>query len=136
MILVVIEAGEADRVSEGLRAGIGLGLRGDDVVVVLTGPAAPFAASDDPRIVRALRTLAELRRPARVAAEEVELAGLMAAARAIETWSPASVAPRRLRIGDREIEVAGPRFRAGGRAIDAAEVVAQILDSDGPIVVR
>jgi hypothetical protein len=135
LILVVVEAAEADRVSEGLRAGIGLGLRGDDVVVVLTGPAAPFLESDDPRIVRALRTLGELRRPARVV-DEAELAGLLAAARAIETWSSVRVEVRRLRIGDREIEVDGRRFRAGGRAIDAAEVVAQILGSDGLIVVR
>lgn len=135
MILVVVEAAEADRVSEGLRAGIGLGLRGDDVVVVLTGPAARAVDGDDPRIARALRTLGELRRPARVV-DEAELAGLLVAARAIETWSSAHVEVRRLRIGDREIEIAGARFRAGGRAIDAAEVVAQILGSDGPIVVR
>ncbi len=136
MILVVVEAAEADRVSEGLRAGMGLGLRGDDVVVVLTGPAARFTASDDPRIARALRTLGELGRPARVV-DEAELAGLVAAARAVERWTPAGGGMRRLRIGDREIEVAGARFRdAGGRAIDAAEVVAQILGSDGPIVVR
>ncbi len=138
MILVVVEAAEADRVSEGLRAGIGLGLRGDDVIVVLTGPATRFAGSEeDPRIARALRTLGELGRPARIAAE-AELAGLFARARAVETWSSAAETSRRLRIGDREIEVGGqaPRFRAGGRAIDAAEVVAQILGSDGPIVVR
>jgi len=133
----VVEAAEADRVSEGLRAGIGLGLRGDDVVVVLSGPAVRFAGSDeDPRIARALRTLGELGRPARIAAE-AELAELVGRARALETWSSAGATTRRLQIGDREIEVAGrARFRAGGRAIDAAEVVAQILGSDGPIVVK
>jgi hypothetical protein len=135
LILVVVEAAEADRVSEGLRAGIGLGLRGDDVVVVLTGPAARFADTDDPRIARALRTLRELRRPARFV-DEAELAGLLAEARAVEAWSSAGAGGRLLRIGDRAIEVAGARFRNEGRAIDAAEVVAQILGSDGPIVIR
>jgi hypothetical protein len=138
LILVVVEAAEADRVSEGLRAGIGLGLRGDDVVVVLSGAAAGFASGgDDARIARAIRTLAELRRPVRVASD-VELAGLIERARAVEIWSSARPAgPRRLRVGDREIEVGGePRFRSGGRAIDAGEVVAQILGSDGPVVVR
>ena len=85
--------------------------------------------------MRALRTLGELRRPARVV-DEAELAGLLVAAWAIETWSSARVEVRRLRVGDREIEFDGRRFGAGGRASDAAEVVAQILGSDGPIVVR
>lgn len=155
MILVVVQAADAERVSEGLRAGVGLGLRGDQVTVLLTGPAARFAdRAEDPRIERALRTLAELGRPARVA-DEGEVASWMAKAQAVEVWTSGSdpgsepssgsgagagagAAPRRLRVGEREIEVwpGPPRFRAGGRAIDGADLVEQILDSDGPVVVR
>jgi hypothetical protein len=154
LILVVVQAADVERVSEALRAGIGLGLRGDPVAVLLTGAAARFAdGSADPRIERALSTLAELGRPARVVPAD-ELASWLARARAVELWTSGQDAAdagsvrRRLAIGEREIEIvaepelatatgSGPkRFRAGGRAIDAADLVEQILGSDGPIVVR
>jgi len=143
LILVVVEAAELERVSEALRAGIGLGLRGDDVEVVLTGPAARFAGGDeaDPRVARALRTLAELGRPARVlSGGELDASMVdasMARARAVEVWTSGG-APRRVLVGGREVVVGArpPRFRSAGRAIDAAELVAQILGSDGPVVVR
>ena len=150
MILVVVEAAELERVSEALRAGIGLGLRGDDVAVVLTGPAARLAGGEevDPRVARALRTLAELGRPARVMGGGELDAGtvdafmvdssIMGRVRAVEVWTSSDSGPRRLLVGGREVEVDArpPRFRSGGRAIDAAELVAQILGSDGPVVVR
>ncbi len=134
MILVVIQAAEADRVSEGLRAGIGLGLRGDPVAVVLTGPAARFASeSGDARIERALRTLAELGRPARVV-EAVD--SLIHEARAVEVWT-SRTAKRRLRAGPIDIAIGAnmPRFSCAGRPVDGADLVAQILGSDGPVVV-
>ena len=178
MILVVIDAGETDRVSEGLRAGLGLGLRGDDVAVALTGRAAHFAAdgAGDAGIARALRTLADLARPAQVLAAD-QVADHVRDARAVEVWtsgtgqpatgnwqlatdvgsrsglaataasdsgsssSSTSRSPRRLQVGTDEIEVwpVPPRFRrcdAGGRAlaVDGADLVAQILSSDGPVV--
>ncbi len=115
MILVVIESGDAERLSEGLRAALGLGLRGEPVAVVLTGAAAAFAPSGergdgDPRIARALRT------------------------------SPAR--PRRMQLGGaRELEIwpEPPRFRqpgpgGGRRPVDGGDLVAQILGSDGPVV--
>jgi len=141
----VVEAAELERVSEALRAGIGLGLRGDDVEVVLTGPAARFAGGDgaDARVERALRTLAELGRPARVmSGGELDASMVdasMARARAVEVWTSGDAgAPRRVLTGGREVVVDArpPRFRSAGRAIDAAELVAQILGSDGPVVVR
>jgi hypothetical protein len=126
VILVAIAAGDADRVSEALRAGIGLGLRGDPVDVVLVGAAARFAAGGDRRIDRAIGTLAELGRPVEVI-DEAALAARMARARAVELWTdgttPASA--RRIQIGG------GPP-----RPVDAADLVAQILASDGPVVVR
>lgn len=137
MILVVIEASDAERVSEGLRAAIGLGLRGDPVAAVLTGPAAHLVDSDDPRIARALRTLAELGRPAEIV-DQAELIARERAARAVEVWTSPG-APRRMRVGHLEltIEPASPRFRGpGGEAIDATDLVAQILGSDGPVLVR
>ena len=149
MILVVIQAAEADRVSEGLRAGIGLGLRGDEVVVALTGPAR--LVSRDARIERALRTLAELGRPARMV-DSVD--ALIREARAVEVWSSGRER-RRLQVGGVEIEVASPgpaatstgatstgapstgapRFSRNGQPVDGADLVAQILGSDGPVVV-
>jgi len=137
----VVQAGEIDRVSEGLRAGLGLGLRGDEVVVALTGAAARHAENPaDPRVARALRTLAELGRPARVVGDD-ELAVLVERARAVEVWSSGSRShgsPRRLLIGGRELEIwpGAPRFRAKRSAIDAADLVAQIFESDGPVFVR
>jgi hypothetical protein len=90
MIAVVVSAAAADRVSEGLRAALGLGLRGDPVEVALVGPAARYAGEGggdgDPRIARALATLARLGRPARV----VDAAGAVALARraqAVEVWT-------------------------------------------------
>ncbi|HTE55723.1 MAG TPA: hypothetical protein VK698_32940 [Kofleriaceae bacterium] len=155
MILVVVDSGDADRVSEALRAGLGLGLRGDPVAVVLTGAAARFAGgADDPRIERALRTLAELGRPVEVV-DHADLAGRIQRARAVEVWtsggrsaaaaamSEAAATPpvRRLRVGGAELEIwpEPPRFRrradGASGAIDAADLLAQILASDGPIVV-
>jgi hypothetical protein len=137
LILVVIEASDVERVSEGLRAAIGLGLRGDPVAAVLTGPAARLVEGDDPRIARALRTLAELGRPAEIV-DDAERAARERTARAVEVWTSPG-APRRMRVGQLElaIEPGAPRFRGpGGQAIDAADLVAQILGSDGPVVVR
>jgi hypothetical protein len=129
LILVLVQAAEADRVSEGLRAGLGLGLRGDEVAVLLTGPAARFASPDagDARIERALRTLAELGRPARVVAEH-EVAEWVARARAVEVWTSGGTTTRRLCLGWRTV------FIEPGAPIDAGELVAQILGSDGPAV--
>lgn len=140
----MIEAGQAERVSEGLRAGLGLGLRGDAVSVILTGEAARFAGGGgDARIERALCTLAELGRPVEVL-DACAAEARVRAARAVEVWTSPATGPRRLRVGGEEVEI-GPgaaRFRRGGgradagRAIDAAELVAQILGSDGPVVLR
>lgn len=130
MILVVIQAAEADRVSEGLRAGIGLGLRGDEVVVALTGPARAVMKGDA-RIERALRTLAELGRPARVV-DSVD--ALIAEARAVEVWSSGGER-RRLRIGATAVEFSARGFSCRGQPVDGANLVAQILGSDGPVVV-
>lgn len=126
MILVVVEAGSPDRASEALRAAIGLGLRGDPVEVLLTGAAAAHAGGGDARIARALGTLAELGRAARVAGPD-EVAARIARARAVELWTDgaAPASARRVQVGG------GP-----GRPVDAADLVAQILASDGPIVVR
>jgi hypothetical protein len=126
VILVVVEAGAPDRASEALRAAIGLGLRGDPVEVLLTGAAVALAGGGDPRIERALGTLAELGRPARVAGAD-EVAGWITRARAVELWTDgaAPASARLVHLGG------GP-----GRSIDAADLVAQILASDGPIVVR
>jgi len=149
LILVVIESGDAERLSEGLRAALGLGLRGEPVAVVLTGAAAAFAPSGergdgDPRIARALRTLRELGRPAEVVAE-AELPARMRAARAVEVWTSGSrspARPRRMQLGGaRELEIwpEPPRFRqpepgGGPRPVDGGDLVAQILGSDGPVV--
>jgi hypothetical protein len=129
LILVVVQAAEADRVSEGLRAGLGLGLRGDEVAVLLTGPAARFATPDagDARIERALRTLAELGRPARVVAEH-EVDDWVARARAVEVWTSGGGNTRRLSLGPRTL------YFEPGAPIDAGDLVAQIFGSDGPIV--
>lgn len=131
MILVVVSAGDPDRASEGLRAGLGLGLRDEPVRVVLTGAAGGLAAGDDPRIARALRTLTELGRPAELV-DQAAVAELMRGARAVEVWSESG--PQRvMRVGDRVIEVwrEAPHFRArDGEAVDTCALVAQIFDSD------
>ena len=126
MILVVVEAGAPARASEALRAAIGLGLRGDPVEVLLTGAAVALVDGGDARIARALGTLGELGRPARIAGPD-EVGGRIARARAVELWTDgaAPASSRRVHVGD------GP-----GRSVDAADLVAQILASDGPIVVR
>ncbi|HLU68486.1 MAG TPA: hypothetical protein VKZ63_19510 [Kofleriaceae bacterium] len=128
MILVVVTAAAADRVSEALRAGLGLGLRGDPVEVLLVGPAAELAArgaGGDPRVARALATLELLGRPARAVSRDEALAAA-GRARAVEVWSDPAPATRRLvlRRGGEAIEL-------DPRALDSRLVAEQILEADG-----
>jgi hypothetical protein len=120
VILVVVMARGADRAAEGLRAAIGLGLRGDPVEVLLCGGRLP----DDPRIERALGTLERLGRPARSATLE-EARAAARTARAVEVWTdPGS--PRRLDLGG-----------AGAldpRAVDSARLVEQIFLADAAVL--
>ncbi|HEU5055650.1 MAG TPA: hypothetical protein VFU21_03970 [Kofleriaceae bacterium] len=119
-ILVVITASGTERVAEGLRAAVGLGLRGDPVEALLVGGEPPA----DPRIARALGTLERLGRPARVATLE-EARAAARAARAVEVWTdPGS--PRRLEL-------------AGGtsidpRSVDSARLVEQIFQADAAVL--
>ena len=128
MLLVVVTAGEADRVSEGLRAGLGLGLRGDPVQVLLVGPAARFAGGGgDARIERALGTLDRLGRPARVAtAEEAQAAA--EAARAVEVWTSPGARRRLVLRGPAGAVELDPR------AVDSRTLAAQILEADAAFV--
>ena len=121
-LAVVVTASSADRVSEGLRAGLGLGLRGDPVEVVLTGAAARYGDADgggDPRIARALATLAELGRPARVV-EAAEADAVAARARAVEVWSegrPESHQRGATRAAPRDLELTGGDTAGGAPAL-------------------
>lgn len=117
MLLVVITARDRERVAEGLRAAIGLGLRGDPVEVLLVGAPAP---AEDARIARALGTLDRLGRPARTATME-EARTAARASRAVEVWTdPGS--PRRLDLG-----AAGA---IDPRSVDSARLVEQIFEAD------
>jgi len=78
--VVVVRTGEVDRAAEALRAAVGLGLRGARVEVF----AGAWAAHDDPRVRRALATLAELAQPLR---GDDQLAAALAGADAVEVWS-------------------------------------------------
>jgi hypothetical protein len=90
VIAVVVVAGAPDRAAEGLRAGVGLGLRGEPVRVIVTGAAARWLEAGggraDPRVVRALATLAELGRPAELLGE-AEARAAAAGARVAEVWT-------------------------------------------------
>lgn len=59
-IAVIVRATHPDRVSEALRAAVGLSLRGDRVHVVLAA-AARAACDEEPHRARAARALATLR---------------------------------------------------------------------------
>jgi len=120
-ILVVIRAPCANRQSEGLRAGLGLGLRGDEVQVVV--PDA-IDLRQDPRIDRALATLAQLGRPARLAVGEEDLTDLIERADAVEMWGPAVPTHRRsLRTG-------GPDRRLIDE-LDNSQLIREILEAHG-----
>jgi hypothetical protein len=120
-ILVVVLAEDPERVSEALRAGLGLGLRGDRVDVILVGGAAAWLGSEaDPRIARALGTLERLGRPARAATMQ-EAAALAREARAVEVWtSPGQ--PRRLELDG----IATP--------VDSRTLVEQIFEADAVVL--
>ncbi len=120
MILVVVTARSVDRVAEGLRAAVGLGLRGDPVEALLVGGDPP----EDPRIARALGTLERLGRPARVATL-AEAQAAARAARAVEVWTdPGS--PRRLELrGGRALDP---------RAVDSRRLVEQIFEADAAVL--
>jgi hypothetical protein len=134
-ILVVVTAADAGRASEGLRAGVGLGLRGDRVEVLLAGAARRWIDGGDPRIDRAIGTLARLGRPARTALPH-EVAEAAARSCAVEVWTGADAppAPRRieLRSGSGLLEIAIGR----GAEVDLQRVVDQIFEADGAIIWR
>jgi hypothetical protein len=120
MLLVVITARDPERVAEGLRAAVGLGLRGDPVDTLLVSAPLP----DDPRIARALGTLERLGRPARTASLE-EARAAARSARAAEVWTdPGS--PRLLDLG-----AAGP---LDPRAVDSRRLVEQIFEADAAVL--
>jgi hypothetical protein len=130
----VVTAGDAERASEGLRAALGLGLRGDPVQVLLVGEAQRWAGGrrgGDPRVERALGTLARLGRPARVATAE-EAAAAARAARAVEVWTgSAARTARRLHL------YAADQVRAElepARGLDLRSVVEQIFEADGAVL--
>ena len=81
-IAIIVRAETPERVSEALRAALGLGLRGDAVDLVLA-PASRRAATA-PRAARALALLGELGRPPR---EWADLGAVLAAADAVEVWT-------------------------------------------------
>ena len=119
-ILVVITASGTERVAEGLRAAIGLGLRGDPVEALLCGGPPP----EDPRIERALGTLERLGRPAREATL-AEARAAAARARAVEVWTdPGS--PRRLDLGG--------GTAVDPRSVDSARLVEQIFEADAAVL--
>jgi hypothetical protein len=119
-LLVIITASERERIAEGLRAAVGLGLRGDPVEALLVGGQVP----EDPRIARALGTLERLGRPAR-AATMAEAQAAARTARAVEVWTdPGS--PRRLDLG-----AAGS---IDPRAIDSQRLVEQIFEADAAVL--
>ncbi|HUS64867.1 MAG TPA: hypothetical protein VMZ28_10015 [Kofleriaceae bacterium] len=120
-------AERVDRVSEGLRAGVGLGLRGDPVDVLLVDGAARWLDGGDPRIARALGTLETLGRPAR-GATRAEAEAAAAAARAVEVWTDGDPG-RRLRLRS----AAGTRALARGE-VDTRALVEQIFEADGVLV--
>lgn len=129
-MLVVAE--RADRVSEALRAGVGLGLRGDPVEVLLVGGAARWldagvGATGDPRIAKALGTLVTLGRPARSATRD-EAASAAADARSVEVWTDGG--------GERRIELrSAASARSLGRGeVDTRALVEQIFEADGVLV--
>ena len=120
MILVVVTARSADRVAEGLRAAVGLGLRGDPVEALLVGgdPA------EDPRIARALGTLERLGRPARVATL-AEAQAAARSARAVEVWTDPGT-PRQLVLAGGQV--------IDPRAVDSRRLVEQIFEADAAIL--
>lgn len=123
MLLVVITAADRERVAEALRAALGLGLRGDPVATLLVGPRRGDEQAD-PRIARALGTLARLGRPARV----VSLADARAAARsarAVEVWTDPG-APRRLELGEAGSLDPG--------SVDSGALVEQIFAADDAVL--
>ncbi|HEY8146490.1 MAG TPA: hypothetical protein VIG06_27600 [Kofleriaceae bacterium] len=122
MILVVVMATGVDRVAEALRAAVGLGLRGDPVEALLVGERREL--EKDPRVARALGTLARLGRPARTASlDEARAAAL--AARAVEVWTdPGS--PRRLELGG--------GHALDPRSVDSRRLVEQIFEADAAVL--
>jgi hypothetical protein len=126
-IVVIVAAAGADRASEGLRAGVGLGLRGDPVDVLLIDGAARWLAGGDPRIERALGTLRTLGRPAR-AATRAEAEAAAAGARAVEVWTDGRAA-RRIELHS----AAAVRSLARGE-VDTRALVEQIFEADGVLV--
>ena len=128
-LLVVVTAEHADRVSEGLRAGVGLGLRGDPVEVLLVDGAARWldGGGGDPRVARALGTLTTLGRPAR-SATRAEAVAAAAAARAVEVWTDGR-GERRLALRS----AGGTRALARGE-VDTRALVEQIFEADGVVV--
>ena len=119
MILVVVTARSADRVAEGLRAAVGLGLRGDPVEALLVGDPP-----EDPRIARALGTLERLGRPARVATLS-EARAAAHSARAVEVWTDPGT-PRQLVLAGGQV--------IDPRAVDSGRLVEQIFEADGAIL--
>jgi hypothetical protein len=120
MLLVVITARDRERVSEALRAAIGLGLRGDPVATLVIGGPLP---DDDPRIARALGTLDRLGRPARAATIE-EARAAARTARAVEVWTdPGS--RRLLDLGAASVDPA---------SVDSRRLVEQIFDADAAVL--
>lgn len=141
-LAVVVTAAGADRVSEGLRAGLGLGLRGDPVEVVLTGPAARYGGADgggDPRIARALATLAQLGRPARVVGPD-QARAVAGRARAVEVWTDGG-SPGEAAAGPRRVTLAGPGESAPVETVlapagerDARSVIERLFGAERTMV--
>jgi len=88
-IAVVIRTRDLHRVSEALRAAIGLGLRGDHIEVFAARESSAAMASDEPRIVRAIGTLRELGHGI-VDERDIgspDLRSVLANADAVEVWT-------------------------------------------------
>lgn len=81
-IAIIVHAEVPERVSEALRAALGLGLRGDAVDLLLA-PGARQAATA-PRATQALALLGELGRPP---GDWADLGAVLAAASAVEVWT-------------------------------------------------
>lgn len=83
-LLVAVASSDPPRVAEALRAAIGLGLRGDEVIVALCAGGARGAAERDPAGAKALKTLEVLGRRVE---DRPDLAHLVATCDAAEVWT-------------------------------------------------
>lgn len=84
-VAVIIRASHPARVAEGLRAALGLSLRGDRIEVVVTDAAAYAGQCSDPAIRRPLATLAALGHE--VVWGDAAMARALERADAVEVWS-------------------------------------------------